>query len=76
MIKWLPLVVTAVVYLFGFVAQPVQEFVKAHPDVATALGGLLTIIGIALRSPVAGPAKLPAKEDPPKPEAKPASFEL
>jgi predicted tellurium resistance membrane protein TerC len=69
MAKFLPMAVMAVVYLFGFVATPVQEWVAANPSVATVLGGLLTMIGLALKSPL-------GKSPDAKPAAKPAKFEL
>ena len=55
MVKWIPVVVGAVVALLGIsdVGSFVSGFITAYPAVAAALAGLATIIASILKSPVA-----------------------
>lgn len=42
----------ALIALVGSLAQPVQDFVVAHPAVGTVLAGVLTLLGVLVKSPL------------------------
>ncbi len=50
--KYLPSIISVLVLVAGTFAQPVQEAIAAHPNVALALGGVYSILSHLLPSPL------------------------
>ena len=50
--KYLPSIISILALVAGTFAQPVQEAIAAHPNVALALGGVYSILSHLLPSPL------------------------